>query len=127
MMQAEVASKITSPPGDSGRGFLTVWLQSLFVIHRLVKVPPGSFLPPPKVDSAVLVFTPRPTPSLDEAALELVRKGFSSPRKTLANNLKVEGANGSLLESLGLSASVRPHQLTEEQWQQLTMRLKELG
>lgn len=127
MMQAEVAAKITAPPGDSIRGSLTVWLQSLFLIHRLVKVPPGSFLPPPKVESAVLVLVPREPAAMDGESLELVRRGFASPRKTLANNLKGDGADGTLLESLGLQASVRPHQLTEEQWQRLTMRLKRTG
>lgn len=122
MMQREVARRVTAPAKDGERGSLSVYLQSLFEIRTLVQVPAGAFLPPPKVDSTVLVFTPRTdgfAPS--EFYFRLVRLGFAQPRKTLANNL----ANGLkrprdeiilVLESIGLWEKSRAQELDEAQW-----------
>lgn len=118
MMQKEVADKVTAHPKDRRRGALSVVMQSLFQIELVANVPPGAFLPPPKVASTVLRFTPLPGDPSE--ALDLVRMGFVSPRKTLANNLRsryptVEPA---LLE-LSLSPTIRPHELTWPEWQKL--------
>lgn len=120
MMQKEVAVRVIAPPGNGERGSLSVYLQSLFEIRVLSQVPAGAFLPPPKVDSTVLVFVPRLT-TFDDFYFRVVRFGFTQPRKTLANNL----ANGlhrsrdeivTVLESVGLWEKSRAQELTEEQW-----------
>ena len=120
MMQREVADRIVAKPGGRERGALSVALQSQFEIARVANVPAGAFLPPPKVDSAVLRLVPR-ADGLSEEALRLVRLGFAQPRKTLANNL-VAGLRiarddaVARIEAVGLAESVRPAELTEADW-----------
>lgn len=127
MIQKEVGERILAAPGNSERGSLSVFLQAQFEIAVLAKVPAGSFLPPPKVDSVVLSLRPRETPvSLEREArfFSLIRAGFAQPRKTLANNLASTGLIDReklsvCLISLGLTASVRPHQLEMDHWKAL--------
>lgn len=120
MMQREVATRISARAGKRERGSLSVYLQAVFAIEKLIDVPPGAFLPPPKVDSAVL--TLRPTRAdFDDAIFAWIQTGFSQPRKTLANNLSASGRMSrevalAALEATGLSPTIRPHELTLEQW-----------
>ena len=57
MMQKEVAERIASPAGKKTYGILSVLLQAFFDVEVLFHVKPGSFFPPPKVDSSVLRLT----------------------------------------------------------------------
>lgn len=114
MMQEEVAAKLLAPPGDARRGSLTVAVQRHFQIESVCQVPPVAFKPPPKVDSRVLKLQSKRL-GVDIDLERLVRAGFRQPRKTLANNLGDKG----LVEGAGLSPSVRPHQLREEDWARL--------
>lgn len=118
MMQEEVAQKLMAEAGDSRRGSLSVAVQRHFEIESITRVPAGAFKPPPKVESRVLRFVSRRLP-VDTPLERLVRRGFKQPRKTLANNL----GDREVVELAGLSSSVRPHQLREEDW----VRLAELA
>jgi 16S rRNA (adenine1518-N6/adenine1519-N6)-dimethyltransferase len=128
MMQKEVAARILAPPGNSDRGSLSVFLQAQFEIKKVASVPPGAFLPPPKVESAVLLFTPLPEND-DPALFDFVRVGFTQPRKTLANNLSV-GLGKSREEvtdamtAIGLDVRVRPQVLTVDHWRSLRKALE---
>lgn len=118
MMQKEVGDRIVAPAGKGERGSLSVSLQRLFTIEKLVDVPPEAFAPPPKVRSIVLVLTPRDVEA-DPSFEKLVRAAFVHPRKTLANNLGAIAPRdqvNTVLERTGLEPTIRPHQLTEEQW-----------
>lgn len=115
MMQREVAERILAQPGDPARGSLSVVLQRLFEIQKVASVPPGAFMPPPKVDSTVLRLTPKAVDA-DETFQTFVRQGFRQPRKTLANNL---GPMGKGLDFSWLAPQVRPHQLSEAEWMRL--------
>jgi len=126
MMQREVGEKLLALAGDRNRGAISVVFQRLFTISKVCSVAPGCFLPPPKVDSIVLDFRPRLAG--DECVFGFVRQGFSQPRKTLVNNLSSRVDKGDLaaiLESLGLSVSVRPHEMSEENWFDLVARITE--
>ncbi|MCE9557514.1 MAG: 16S rRNA (adenine(1518)-N(6)/adenine(1519)-N(6))-dimethyltransferase RsmA [Armatimonadetes bacterium] len=123
MMQKEVAEKILAPAGDSGRGALSVVMQLLFEVRKLIKAPPGAFFPPPRVESLVLVLTPKTSEFSDdhlEHLLRVIRAGFTQPRKTLANNLTLLlGSRDRALvaiEARQLSETIRPHQLRQEDW-----------
>jgi len=127
MMQREVARRVTAPAGDSERGSLSVHLQGIFRIAKVADVPPGAFLPPPKVASTVLRLVPRQDP-LDRRLEPLVRAGFAQPRKTLANNLSAAGrwqreTVEKALADAGIAPGVRPHQLSEGQWLALARAL----
>lgn len=91
MFQKEVAHRIASEPGHRSYGSLSVLSAYHWAIEELMIVKPGSFDPPPKVDSAVLRFTPLAVPpvAVDEAVLfAVVKAAFAQKRRTLRNNLK---------------------------------------
>jgi 16S rRNA (adenine1518-N6/adenine1519-N6)-dimethyltransferase len=124
MMQKEVADRFIAPVNDSERGAISVKLQALFEIEKVIVAPPGAFSPPPKVTSMVLEFRPREGVRDTEAFFKFVSDGFSQARKTVSNNLRAtRGLDKALLEAaivdLGLSESIRPHQLTLEAWRSL--------
>ncbi len=126
MMQKEVAERIRAPAGARERGSLSVYLQAHFEIDRLAEVPPGAFLPPPKVQSTVLRLSPRdrlPGDFPKVAFFKFVRGSFAQPRKTLRNNLLALGVSGEQatfrIERAGLSPTARPSEATLDQWLRL--------
>ncbi len=92
MLQREVVERMVAAPGDSEFSRLSVMLQYRFDMEMLFDVPPGSFDPAPKVESAVVRLTPfstLPHPAHDEAVFSsVVARAFSQRRKTLRNTLK---------------------------------------
>jgi 16S rRNA (adenine1518-N6/adenine1519-N6)-dimethyltransferase len=91
MVQREVADRLCAEPGSRSYGGVTAALSRVRRISRVCNVNRGCFLPPPRVDSAVIRCDPRPTP-LGEVAdprgyLALVRACFQRRRKTLVNAL----------------------------------------
>ena len=92
MLQREVVERIAATPGGKAYGRLTVMLQYRFEVRKLLPVAPGSFRPPPKVDSAVVRLTPHhplPWPARDPLVFAaLVAQAFTQRRKTLRNALR---------------------------------------
>ena len=89
MIQEEVAQKIVKKSGR-GYGFPSLFFQYYFEWELLQKVPPGAFLPPPKVYSRLLHFKPKKdlVPIPDEQKFwEFIKRCFAQPRRTLKNNL----------------------------------------
>jgi len=89
MLQKEVVDRMVAAPGTPDYGRLSVMLQYRFDMALALRVPPGAFTPPPKVDSAVVRMRPlgegRPR-ARDEARFEaVVASAFSQRRKTLRN------------------------------------------
>lgn len=131
MIQREVGERILAEPGSSSFGSLTVFLGLQFGIRKVCAAPAGAFYPPPKVESVVLELEPRATgvPPESEAFLfRVVRKGFAQPRKTLANNLasglgRDRAGIAAMLQNLGWSAAIRPHQIDLDGWKTLARRL----
>lgn len=89
MLQKEVVERMAAAPGSKDYGRLSVMLQWRYEIESVLDVPPESFDPPPRVDSAVVRMRPLlPAPEVDAALLEeLVRVAFSQRRKVLRNTL----------------------------------------
>jgi 16S rRNA (adenine1518-N6/adenine1519-N6)-dimethyltransferase len=126
MMQREVGEKLIALAGDRKRGAISVVFQRLFAIAKVCSVAPGCFMPPPKVDSIVLELRPRLAG--DDQVFKFVRQGFSQPRKTLTNNLSGLADKervSEILAALGMSASIRPHEMSEENWFDLVARIAE--
>jgi 16S rRNA (adenine1518-N6/adenine1519-N6)-dimethyltransferase len=92
MLQREVVERMVAAPGDSEFSRLSVMLQYRFDMEMLFDVPPESFAPAPKVESAVVRLTPLlplPHPARDDAVFSsVVARAFSQRRKTLRNTLK---------------------------------------
>lgn len=89
MLQKEVVDRMVAHPGNKDYGRLSVMLQWRYDMECVVDVPPESFDPPPKVDSAVVRMTPLPQPpQVDPAVLEsMVALAFSQRRKILRHTL----------------------------------------
>lgn len=130
MMQKEVAGRILAMAGSKEFGSLSVFLQSQFTVRTVCQAPPGAFFPPPKVESTVLELEPKElgfAPDVESTFFRLVRQGFAQPRKTLANNLTCTHADGRrgvlrILSELGLSPSIRPHEVDIAKWKHLAQR-----
>ena len=89
MLQKEVIDRMVADAGNSDYGRLSVMLQWRYAMENVLFVPPESFDPPPKVNSAVVRMVPRANPApLDPKLLEeLVQVAFSQRRKILRNTL----------------------------------------
>ena len=91
MLQLEVAERVAAPPGGKSYGSLSIFSQLHCDVRVALRVPPGAFRPPPKVDSAVLhirVLREPRIPLADPRRFEtVVRAAFAQRRKMLANSL----------------------------------------
>lgn len=91
MIQKEVADRLSASPGTKAYGILSVLLQAWYDIEYLFTVPPGAFVPPPKVNSAVIRLRRNGRQALgcDEEKLKtVVKTAFNQRRKTLRNSLQ---------------------------------------
>ncbi|SJL84927.1 16S rRNA (adenine(1518)-N(6)/adenine(1519)-N(6))-dimethyltransferase RsmA [Vibrio palustris] len=119
MLQKEVVKRLAAGPGSKAYGRLTVMAQYYCKVVPVLEVPPTAFVPPPKVDSAVVRLVPYdvlPHPTTSMKWLErVVRDGFNQRRKTVRNCYKGL-VDAETLESLGIVSSMRPENLTLEQF-----------
>jgi 16S rRNA (adenine1518-N6/adenine1519-N6)-dimethyltransferase len=131
MLQREVAERVAAPPGSRVYGSLSVTQLYADVVVAM-RVPPGAFRPPPKVESAVLTLWPLPAPRVnvgDEQGFHtLVRAAFAQRRKTLANALaaglgRPAEALRPAIESAGIDPSRRAETLTIAEFAELARRL----
>jgi len=123
MLQKEVADRMVAPAGDRKRGSLSVYCESRATGRVVVKVPPGAFLPPPKVASAVIQLTLRDAPAtggLDPDDFEdVVQAAFKAPRKTLRRTLGDRFGRAralAALEQAGVDGGARPATLDLDAW-----------
>lgn len=125
LVQREIAQRVTSVPGKSTYGALSVRCQYLAQCEWIAEVPPQSFSPPPKVHSAVLRLTPRPPqfqPQNPQWLDRLVRLGFAQKRKMLRNNLQSLVPREQIVqifEQIGIPQEARAENLSLGQWVQL--------
>lgn len=89
MLQKEVIDRMVARPATSDYGRLSVMLQWRYAMENVLLVPPQSFDPPPRVDSAVVRMVPRAAPEKVDVQLlsEVVRVAFSQRRKLLRHSL----------------------------------------
>jgi 16S rRNA (adenine1518-N6/adenine1519-N6)-dimethyltransferase len=123
MIQKEVADRLCAKPGSKTYGGITAALSRVRDIVGIAHVPPGAFLPPPRVDSAVIRLDPRAAPRgvvADEAGyLALVRIAFQRRRKTLLNALGALASRERALawcEQAGVDPRLRPERLGPEEF-----------
>ena len=132
MLQREVAERLAAPPGGKVYGALSVLTQAVCDVELALRVSPGAFRPPPKVDSAVVRLTPRAQSrvpaALDARFREVVRAAFARRRKMLANALA--GGLGLPLDTVrdaaataGVDPGRRAETLSIEEFVSLTARL----
>jgi len=115
LIQKEVAQRMCARKGTMNilASSVQFWARPKIVM----RVRRGSFVPPPRVESAVveLVCDKKQAPVSADNYFALVHSIFSHPRKTLLNNLRDDGYRAeearSLIHKAGLDDKVRPHQL----------------
>src|SRR6202035_2612455 len=93
VVQLEVAESLTAHPGSRDYGYFSAFTQFYSRPEILLRIPPGAFKPPPKVESALLgLRLPGERSRLDvkdEAQfMEFLKACFAQKRKTLRNNLR---------------------------------------
>ena len=110
MLQKEVIDRMVAKPSTAAYGRLSVMLQWRYEMEDLLFVPPESFDPPPRVDSAVVRMRPLATPpALDVGLLsQLVQVAFSQRRKLLRNTL------GTWLQTQGFAGTFDLQRRAEE-------------
>jgi 16S rRNA (adenine1518-N6/adenine1519-N6)-dimethyltransferase len=120
MVQKEAALRLTAPPGDRACGAISAAIWYYSQPRMLFSVSPGSFMPPPKVQSAVVRMDIRPQPPvtpLSEAAFfRTVRAAFAQRRKTVLNSVASslgapKPAVAAAMESAGIDSGLRAERL----------------
>jgi 16S rRNA (adenine1518-N6/adenine1519-N6)-dimethyltransferase len=127
MLQKEVVDRMAAEPGSKTYGRLSVMLQLRCTVEPLLKVPPGAFRPPPKVDSAVVRLVPLPASALPNADSDvignIVRAAFGQRRKTLSNALSsVMDANA--IAAAGIDSRARAEQLRPSDFVALARQIR---
>ncbi len=120
LVQREVAERMATAPGQREYGALSVNVQAVASVELLFRVPAGAFVPPPKVESAVVRLTPRSDPlvppELEERFRTFVIAVFGARRKQMRRVLRtvtgmsVDDAEATLAAS-GVSPEARPEVL----------------
>lgn len=113
MFQKEVADRIIAPHGSKTYGVVSVLTQAFYTGEMFMKVSPGSFSPPPKVNSAVIRLTRKENfelPCSEKLLRAVVKTAFGQRRKMMRNTLKSIINDKDLLNSSFFTQ--RPEQLS---------------
>lgn len=135
MLQREVADRLLAGPGSREYGALTVAISYRARLRRVAVVSPGSFQPPPRVQSAIvrleMLEEPAVTVRDEEFFFKVVRGAFQQRRKVLANSLadnldlpkeKIARA----METAGIPPKARPEDLSIEEFGRLSEALLDM-
>lgn len=92
MFQRELAERVLSPPGTRNFSAISALVQAFYRGRNVMQLKPGSFNPPPKVDSTVIALERLPDDELPDCNVKLLRQvirtSFGQRRKMLRNSLK---------------------------------------
>jgi len=127
MFQKEVAERCASKSGTKEYGILSVLIQAYYDIEYLFTVKPGTFNPPPKVNSGVIRLSRNKMETLpcDEKLFwRTVKAGFNQRRKTLRNALSGIVAKDRMDDHFFFDK--RAEQLSVDQFIELTQHLTKL-
>lgn len=129
MVQKEVALRLCAAPGGKDYGAVTLTTQYFTEPQLLQVVPASSFIPAPKVDSAVVSLEVRSAPPVspknEKIFFALIKAAFAQRRKTLLNSLANSGKFGGKqlisagIEAIGKGAAVRGEALGIEDFSNL--------
>lgn len=136
MVQKEVAERICAAEGTAAYSAFSIYLQFHAEVEILFDVPRESFIPQPKVDSAVLQIIPREEKAVkvqdEKLFFALVKAAFGMRRKTLVNALgPILGSEmnkeqiAALIESIGLDARIRGEKLSLAEFAALADKITE--
>ena len=128
MLQNEVVERMVAEPSTPAYGRLSVMLQYRFYMEKLLDVPPESFRPAPKVNSAIVRMIPLPADRIEvknEALFaRIVGSAFGQRRKTLRNTLR-DFLDESGFAALGINPQLRAENLSVAEFAKITSYLDE--
>jgi len=123
MLQKEVVERLASHENDKHYGRLSIMVQYYCQVDYLFEVPPESFDPQPKVDSAIVKLTPHSTLPYVAKDISLLKKivnlCFQQRRKTLRNSLK-QLITQEQMKTLPVDTSLRPENISVEGYVELS-------
>jgi 16S rRNA (adenine1518-N6/adenine1519-N6)-dimethyltransferase len=129
MLQKEVVKRMAAAPGQGAYGRLSIMVQYYCHVEDLFDVPPTSFDPAPKVDSAIVRLVPYnelPHVANNVKTLEtLVNIAFQQRRKTLRNALK-QLLSQEQMDSLSVDLSLRPEEVSLAEYVAMSNMLGDL-
>ena len=120
MVQKEAAQRLTASPGTRDSSAITLAVSYYAEAETLFGVSAGSFMPAPKVDSAVIQLTlraPDHLPENEKTLFRVIRAAFAQRRKTVLNSLSSslnldKSFVSAILMSAGVTSTARAEQLT---------------
>lgn len=122
MLQNEVVERMVADPSTPAYGRLSVMLQYRFHMEKLLDVPPESFRPAPKVNSAIVRMIPLPASEIlvhnEKLFADIVRAAFGQRRKTLRNTLR-SFLHEEDFARLGIDAQLRAENLAVAEFAQV--------
>jgi 16S rRNA (adenine1518-N6/adenine1519-N6)-dimethyltransferase len=133
MVQREVGDRLAATPGTKDYGSVSVRAGYFAAARRVGLVPPTVFVPPPKVDSALVELVRHPRPPVDVPSVDglfsLVRAGFSQRRKMLRRVLRGElgDRTDAILAAAGIDPAARAETLDLDAWAALARAAAETG
>ena len=135
MIQREVARRICAAPNTPDYGAFGIFVQWHMTAELLFDVPPGCFIPQPKVTSSVIRLTRRAAPPStvrdEKLLMRIVRAAFNQRRKTLVNALSAglgmdKGLAAAALAGCGLDERVRGEALSIAEFASLCEKIGDL-
>jgi len=130
MLQNEVVERMVAEPSTPEYGRLSVMLQYRFRMEKLLDVPPQSFRPAPKVDSAIVRMIPLPAGEIavrnEKLFAAIVAAAFGQRRKTLRNTLR-SYLNEQDFEQLAINSQLRAENLKVSEFTKISNYLGAAG
>ncbi len=132
MVQKEVAQRLVETPGGKETGAITYSINYYTDPELVLDVSKDSFIPSPKVDSAVIKLNILKQPKIqvtnEELFFKVIKCAFMQKRKTLVNSLSNSGISSketleNILNELGIDTRIRAEQLSLEQFGYLSDKL----
>ena len=139
MIQKEVADRLMGKAEKGEMSSIAVFVQMYARVERVCTVPKGVFLPPPKVDSAVVKLTRRSRTDVaamvadtnEETFFALVRAAFAAPRKQIKNTLRAVVRSQELLDAAlrdaGIDGAMRPERVSVDDWARIARGVTKNG
>ncbi len=137
MVQKEVAERMVTGPGSKAYGALSLAVQYYTDARIAFTVPPASFMPPPKVESAIITMRRHEKPPVDadpEMLFKVIRGSFNERRKTLVNGLanypelgRSKAEIAAAIEACGFAPAVRGEQLSLAEFARLADALGDIS
>jgi len=130
MFQKEVADRIISQYNSSNYGRLSILANWRLDIERIIDIKPHSFSPRPKVDSSLLIFSPKKNfiKFKNPYNLEKVTRIFFNHRRKMIKKPynQIFSKNMDILNKLNISLNLRPQNLNFDTYYKLTSEFEKL-